>query len=169
MIMELSKARKYAEQIVGELKPMCNRIEIAGSIRRGKPMVGDVDLVIEPKPGQLNAIKQRCLRGGPQVTMDGELNFIMMVGNVQLDIFFARPAVSDLFRPLPPNFGSLLVCRTGSREHNIWLISRAKANGVAWLPYQGVVKNGKVIAGDTEAEIFKAIGIEYVKPEDREK
>ena len=169
MIIELNKARKYAEHIVGELAPMCTRIEIAGSIRRRKPMVGDIDLVIEPKPGQLRGIKQRCLQGGPMVMADGELNYLlMMVGNIQLDIFFARPAVPDLLDPRPPNFGSILLCRTGSKEHNIWLISQAKANGCAWLPYEGVMKNGRIIAAETEQDSFKEIWINYVKPEHRE-
>lgn len=173
MIMELNKARNYAEKIVAALSPMAKRIEIAGSIRRNKPMVGDIDLVIEPKPGQLHAIKQRCLTGtltsGNMVMMDGEMNFIMMLGTVQLDIFFARPAVPDLFNPKPANFGSLLLCRTGSKEHNIWLIGEAKARGLAWLPYEGVVKDGRVVAGETEEDIFRALRLEYVKPENRER
>lgn len=170
MRIELNKARKYAEQIVGELSPMCARIEIAGSIRRKRPMVGDIDLVIEPKPGQLRGIKQRCLRGGPMVMADGDLNYLLMlVGNIQLDIFFARPAVQDLLDPRPPNFGSLMLCRTGSREHNIWMIAQAKANGAAWLPYEGVLKAGRIIASETERDIFKALGMDYIPPEKRDR
>lgn len=169
MRMELHKARKLAEQIVDALRPMATRIEISGSIRRQRDVVGDIDLVIEPRPGQLQAIKKRCLLSSLQVLTDGEQNFLLMInGNVQLDIFFARPAEDDLFNPKPSNFGSLLICRTGSREHNMWLISQAVRHGAAWLPYQGVHKGGRIVAGDTEREVFEAIGVDYVKPEDRE-
>jgi len=170
MKIPLKKARDYAEKIVEELRPMCERIEIAGSIRRQCPEVGDIDLVIEPKRGQMHAIKSRCLRGGPMVMADGDLNYLLMlVGNVQLDIFFARAQVDDLLAPKPPNFGTILLCRTGSKEHNIWMISKAKAAGVAWLPYEGVLMNGQIVASETEEEIFRMIGVEYVKPENRSK
>lgn len=167
--MELGKARRFAEQVVSELGPMCDRIEIAGSIRRRKQEVGDIDLVILPKPGQIRAIKERCLRNGPSVMADGEVNFLMMVGNVQLDIFFARPAVEDMFAPKPSNFGSLLLCRTGSREHNIWLINQALKAGCHWLPYEGVQRDGRIVAGETERDIFREIGMDFIPPEKRER
>ena len=49
VVMPLAEARAFAEEIVLDLRPFCDRIEIAGSIRRGEPHVGDVDLVVIPR------------------------------------------------------------------------------------------------------------------------
>lgn len=170
MQMPIAKAQAHADRIVSELAPMCERIEIAGSIRRRRPFVGDIDLVILPKAGQLQSIKQRCLRSQPQVLLDGEQNFVLLLGgNVQLDIFFARGPVPDLIAPKPGNFGSLLICRTGSKDHNIWLVQKAWPQGCRWLPYEGVQRDGRIIAGETEEEIFTALGLSYLPPERRER
>jgi DNA polymerase (family 10) len=170
MQMELKKARALAERIAAELAPMCERIEIAGSIRRQRPVVGDIDLVILPKPGQLQAIKARCVRTSPQVLMDGEKNFLLiMSGNIQLDIFFARGPEPDMFAPKPGNFGSLLLCRTGSKDHNIYLVSNPWLQGARWLPYEGVELDGKIIAGETEEDVFQALGLDFIPPERRER
>lgn len=168
--MELAKAERYADKIAAELAPMCDRIEIAGSIRRRRPNVGDIDLVILPKSGQIPAIKARCLRTQGQILMDGDQNFLFLLpGGLQLDIFFARLAIPDLFSPKPPNFGSLLLCRTGSKDHNIWLVQKAWPHGCRWLPYEGVHRDGRIIASETEEEIFTALGLAFIPPEKRER
>jgi DNA polymerase/3'-5' exonuclease PolX len=47
--MELSRAREIAKRVLVLLRPFCERAEIAGSIRRGKPEVGDIEIVVIPK------------------------------------------------------------------------------------------------------------------------
>lgn len=170
MPIELAKARKWAEQIVEELKPFCERIEIAGSIRRQRPQVNDIDFVILPKDGNVEAVKARCMRNSPQVLTNGTVNFLFMIGhNVQVDIFFARAPAHELFGRTPGNWGSLLVCRTGSATFNAWLASQAKRAGLHWNPYSGVDRNGTALPCEEEADVFKAIGVDWVKPEQREK
>lgn len=170
MPIELKSARKWAEQIKTILDPFCLRIEIAGSIRRGLPIVGDIALVILSKSGNNEAVKQRCLARSPKVLMNGATNFIFMAGNVQVDIFFARAPVLELFGSTPGNFGTLMVCRTGSREFNIWLCAKAKAQGLHWDPYNGVRNaDGQYIAGEEEADVFKALGLGFVDPIRRER
>lgn len=173
--MKLSAATALAEKIKAELQPFCERIEIAGSIRRGRPEVGDIDLVILPKPGQLAAIKARCLHRCAPVT-EGDQNFIVrlpMSGplpGAQLDIFFARPATKDFFQEVPCNFGTLLLCRTGSKEHNIFLVEHAKRMGLTWHPYRGVVDpEGYILASATEQAIFTALDLEFIPPAQRER
>jgi len=170
--MHLRNADMTAHVVVETLRPLCERIAVAGSIRRRRPSVNDIDLVIEPKAGKLAAIKERCQKSKPIVLIDGDLNYQIVLPapfGIQLDIFFARPAVEDLFAPKPPNWGSILLCRTGSVAHNIWLIDQAKAAGVAWLPYEGVLKDGRIVAAETEEDIFSAIGVGYVTPDNRER
>lgn len=168
--MNLRAAQSLALRIQAELAPLCERIEIAGSIRRARPVVNDVDLVILPRPGRLAEIKARCERRCAVVT-SGEQNYIVRLpGGMQLDIFFARPPRKDLLQTEPGNFGTLLLCRTGSREHNIWLVGHAKARGMTWAPYRGVLDgDGYVVAAETEAEIFEALGLEFIAPEQRER
>lgn len=172
--MKLARALAIALKIQEQLAPLCERIEIAGSIRRVRPEVGDVDLVILPRPGQLPAIKQRCTQKC-EVVRDGEQNCIYRLRlsdqtELQLDIFFARPAVSDLLNTAPGNFGTLLLCRTGSKEHNIYLVEHAKRQNLRWNPYRGLIDaHGTVVASETEADIFKALNLPWIKPEDRER
>ena len=172
--MKLARAIVIGLKIQEQLAPLCERIEIAGSIRRARPEVGDLDLVILPKTGQRDAIKSRCASKCARVT-DGEQNCIYRLQlpdltQFQIDIFFARPAASDLLQSDPGNFGSLLLCRTGSKEHNIFLVEHAKRLGLKWQPYRGVMDHGgQVLASETEADIFRALDLEFVPPERRER
>lgn len=170
MPIELKQATTWAEYIKAELQPWCDRIEIVGSIRRGRPQVNDIDFVIRPKDKNAEGVKARCLRKSPQVLINGVQNFVFLVGhNVQIDIFFARPTVRELFGRQPGNWGSLMVCRTGSKEFNIWMASQAKMQGLHWDPYQGVERDGVMLPCEEEADVFKAIGVEWVNPERRER
>lgn len=172
--MQLKRARVIAEQIVERLDFYCERIEIAGSIRRQRPQVNDIDLVILPKPGHLLAIKERCAVSCARIT-DGDQNAIFRLNlnaieSIQLDLFFAHPAASDLLTSTPGSFGSLLLCRTGSKEHNIWLVEHAKRVGRKWNPYHGVyAADGQLIASESEEDIFRALDLEFMPPERRER
>lgn len=172
--MKLARAIAIGLKISEQLAPMCEKIEIAGSIRRARPEVGDLDLVILPQPGQLAAIKARCA-SKCAVVRDGEQNCIYRLTlsdrtEFQIDVFFARPAVADLLNVAPGNFGTLLLCRTGSKEHNIFLVEHAKRCGLRWNPYRGVINPAnEVIASETEADIFQALELPFIKPEERER
>jgi DNA polymerase/3'-5' exonuclease PolX len=169
-MLPLNKAIPLAERIAAELQPFCERIEIAGSIRRQRPFCGDIDLVIlTDSPA---AFRHRLFKDPrTQRVLDGEINLIARLANgVQLDIFLAHPGHKDLLGATPSNFGSLLLCRTGSKEHNIYLIEAAKARGLKWNPYHGVFDPQLgCIASATEEAIFSTLGLEFVIPEQRER
>ncbi len=173
-----------AERIQGELAPLCEpaKCAIAGSIRRARENVNDIDLVVLPRPGQLQAIKARC-KQRCRIVRDGEQNFICAMRlpggeEFQLDIFFAHAGRADLLDPQPGNFGTLLICRTGSKEHNIKICQAAKAMDMKWQPYAGVIaggywdgesyRGGKIIASETEESIFEALGMKWISPVYRE-
>lgn len=172
--MNYSRALKIAKQIEAALLPFCERIAIAGSIRRSRPQVNDIDLVILAKAGQRQAFMDRCLVRGVAVT-NGEQNAIFRLRlsdrtEIQLDLFFARPPRRDLLAYEPGNFGSLLLCRTGSKEHNIFLVEHAKQMGLVWHPYRGVFDAaGKCLAAESEEEIFQALDLEFINPARRER
>jgi DNA polymerase (family 10) len=166
--MDLKSADEKAAKVVEILAPMCEQIAVAGSIRRRRPQVGDIDLVIQPKAGRRAEIKATCMAWKPMVLTDGNMNFLFILKSVQIDIFFADEAGGDLFCH-PSNFGTLLVCRTGSKEFNVWLATEAKKNGVRWNPYRGVVCRGQVVASAKEEDVFAAIGVPFLDPKEREK
>lgn len=169
--MPLSKALAVAERVRDGLAPLCTRIEIAGSVRRRRPDCGDIDIVLETadRAAVEARIQQRCRieKNGPQYLV------ALMEDGTQLDLWFAHgPTMpADMFatEPEPGNFGSLLLCRTGSAAHNIHMVEMAKKAGLRWHPHRGVMKGDRVIAAETEQEIFRAVGMLYVPPERRER
>ena len=169
--MILAPATKLAGTIAAELAQFCDCIEIAGSIRRRRANVNDIDIVCLPKPDQREALRERCKRNSKVVT-DGAQNLTVVLPkiNFQLDLWIATPGSADMFDPKPCNFGSLLLCRTGSKDHNIWLVSQAAAMGLRWNPYWGVFDgHGKCLAAETEEDIFKTLKLDFIPPERRER
>jgi DNA polymerase (family 10) len=165
--MELLKARAIADDIISQLQPFCSRIEIAGSIRRRKSTVNDIDLVCIPSElGRFLGVLQQLGR----IKMGG--GKIIRVG-----MGFTRGIDLDLYIATPENWATLLLIRTGSAEHNVRLCSRAKRNGMKLhadgsglfkIEAQGCEGVEVRIAGDTEESIFAALGIPYEAPEKRD-
>lgn len=85
-------------------------------------------------------------------------NFIIQLPKCQLDIYIATDE----------NWGSKLVQRTGSKEHNIWLAARAKTLGHYWELDKGIVFHGRQVVGDTEDHIYSCLGLDFIPPEHRE-
>jgi DNA polymerase (family X) len=169
-MIALAKAQKIAEKVIAELRPFCDQIAIAGSIRRQRETVGDIDIVVLPKVDQVHAFRARCQQS-TTVVKDGEQEMVLMMKNeVQLDIWIAHRGTKDFFNPMPGNFGSLLLCRTGSVTHNIYLVSQAKALGLRWNPHHGVFDgHGRCLAAETEEAVFRALKLDFVPPERRER
>lgn len=169
MSLSLSTASKIAEKIVSELAPFCDQIAIAGSIRRRRSMVNDVDLVCLSKAGQSAALRARILANTEPISDGVQVILTRLANGVQLDVWLAAPGKKDLFEETPTNYGSLLLCRTGSKEHNIWLCERAKRLGFRWNPHFGVFNNGRLLASATEQSIFDVLQLDFVPPEKRER
>jgi len=151
--MELEKAQKIAEGIVARLEPYCQRIEVAGSIRRQKDWVNDIDLVLIPSdPWKL---RQEILGLGAS-KMTGSKIMRVMVGRIQVDIYIASEET----------WATLLLIRTGSKENNVRLAILAKKRG--WhLAAAGdglFDENGERIAGDSEESIYQALDLPYQEP-----
>ena len=154
--MELERAKVIASAVVKALEPYCERIEIAGSIRRQKATVKDIDMVLIPKDRwQLDLVLGRM----GNYKMSGMKIARIEMDSIPLDIYFATPAT----------FATLLLIRTGSIENNIRLASLVKRKG--WRLHasgEGLSdEHGQRIAGDTEESIFRALGIAYLPPEKR--
>ncbi len=154
--MELEKAKVIADTVVKALEPYCERIMVAGSIRRQKPTVRDIDLVLIARDRQ-NLDSALLLMGSYK--MSGMKIARVEMDSIPLDIYFA----------VPETFATLLLIRTGSVESNIRLATRAKKRG--WrLAASGdglFNEHGERIAGDTEESIYEALGVPYQEPEER--
>lgn len=152
----LERAQRIAEDVVKRLTPYCKRIEVAGSVRRQKPWVNDIDLVLIPH--DLWNLHHEIMGLGT-MKMSGSKIMRVMVGDVQVDIYVASEET----------WATLLLIRTGSAENNIRLASLAKKKG--WrLAASGdglFNEKGERIAGDTEESIYEALGLPWQPPEGR--
>ena len=154
--MELEKAKVIADTVVEAIRPYCDRVEVAGSIRRLKPVVNDVDLVLIPRDRQN---LDRVLMKMGNYKMSGMKIARVEMDSIPLDIYFAAPET----------FATLLLIRTGSAQNNIRLATLAKKRG--WhLAASGdglFNEKGERIAGDSEESIYQALGLPYQEPEER--
>ena len=157
--MKLEVARKIAAEVIKRLSPYCTKIEVAGSIRRRKAIVHDVDIVLIPSDAWNLEGEVLALARPFQPKMSGEKLKRFDFNGVQVDLYFASE----------DTWATLLLIRTGSKENNIRLCSRAKDLG--WhLAASGdglFNETGKRIAGDTEISIYNALGLPFQRPEER--
>ncbi|MBA7578753.1 hypothetical protein ES708_20618 [subsurface metagenome] len=155
-MMELEKAKVIADTVVKALEPYCGRVVVAGSIRRQKPTVRDIDLVLIARDRQ--NLDSALMRMG-NYKMSGMKIARIELDSIPLDIYFAAPET----------FATLLLIRTGSVESNIRLATLAKKRG--WrLAASGdglFNEHGERIAGDSEESIYEALGVPYQRPEER--
>jgi len=157
--MELEKGQKIAAEVIKRLSPYCQRIEVAGSIRRQKEIVHDIDLVLIPSdPWNLEAEVLALARPFQPKLSGGKLKRFDYNGS-QVDLYYASPET----------WATLLLIRTGSAEFNRMLATRAlerglhlKANG------QGIVRGSEIVANNSEEDILRILGFPYLEPWERE-
>jgi len=161
------EALEQARRIMFSISNLCSRVQIVGSIRRGKPEVHDIDLVVIPKEQPpFYAFTWDAIATRLQKELDMQL---IRKGRQLMTLGFRdKDLPVDIYRATPENWGVLVLIRTGSKEHNVKLCKQAQALGLKLSASQGVLKNGKVIASESEEEIFEALGLDYVPPEKRE-
>jgi len=158
MAIFLERAEKTAEAILTKLSPHCQRIAIAGSVRRKVKQVNDIDFVLIPAdPWRLN--QELLALGLGRSKASGSKIMRIEVNGIQVDFYFASEET----------WATLLLIRTGSKENNIRLCSIAKRRG--WhLAASGdglFNENGERIAGDSEESVYAMLGLSFQPPERR--
>jgi DNA polymerase (family 10) len=139
----------------------------AGSLRRGKETVGDLDLLVTMRPGHdkqkdVDAVAAHILKypAIQQTLAHGENKVSMLLeSGMQVDVRLLDKE----------SFGAALLYFTGSKEHNVAL--RGRANEMGWTLNEyalTTLKGGKIVARKTEAEIYSKLKLEYIEPELRE-
>jgi DNA polymerase (family 10) len=158
--LELEKAKMLASQISYQIKPLCIRLELVGSIRRQKTLVGDIDFVVMATDSNWTKIAS-CFKKSNVICSGNQL--IKINYPAEADLFQA-----DFYRACSNNFGIQHLIRTGSAEHNCFLASYALSNGFRLKYSEGLLKNKQIVAGETEESIFDALDLPCSKPEERE-
>ena len=161
--LALKEAEKLANQVKSAVSAHCDQIEIAGSIRRQKPLVHDIDLVAVAKSDtEWKKISEELKRMKAKQNCSGS-SIIKAYLPLQNGLFQV-----DFYRAKPSTFGIHLLIRTGSAEHNMWLAAYAISKGMRLKYSQGLIKDDTAIAGKTEKEVFDALSLAYPLPSERE-
>ena len=156
----LAEVLPLAERLVAHLKKCkaVRRIEIAGSIRRRKKLVKDLDIVVSSdRPGDVS----EAFVGADGVTE------VIARGDTKTSVRLADKIQADLRVVADDEFPYALHHFTGSKAHNIALRSLAKDRGLKISEY-GVFKGKKRIAAKDEESFFKIFGLAFIPPELRE-
>lgn len=159
----LAKALATGNELLNEIKkiPNVHKAAIAGSIRRKRDAIGDIDIVITAESTYRKRIADRLIKL-PQVEkiLAKGINRISMLlkNKIQVDIRIVHDS----------EFGAAMLYFTGSKEHNIRL--RAMAAGLGYkINEYGIFDAGssKRLAGDTEEGIYAFLKLNYIEPEQR--
>lgn len=184
---KLRHPRAAALAVVRELLPLltpcCERIIVAGSLRRGRQDVGDVELLFIPRfeerqidlvtrvPVDLAAEAIEGMRGsGVLAKREGESGHTGWGPKNKLAVHVRSGIPVDLFTATEENWFNYLVCRTGPKESNQRIAEKAKSEGWTWNPYKAGFTdnaNGRVMPMRSEREVFEFLGLPFDEPRDR--
>ena len=157
--MIYSDAIVKANMVKKQLEPYCERIEIAGSIRRKALFPNDIEIVAIPKPYDTDLFESGIATViNTWEKVKGELpckyTQRLIPGGIKVDIFFATP----------DNWGLIYAIRTGSAEFSKKLATEWVKSG--YHSQNGMLKRfGKEIIIREEIELFKLLGINWIEPE----
>lgn len=188
----LARAEELAHEIIQDLRPACERIEVAGSIRRKSPTVGDIEIIAIPKFDEVptglfgdiesvNLLDQAVINQlhgyetpyGMRLDKNGR----SAVGSKYKRLTF-RGIALDLFIVTPPGqWGVLMAIRTGPANYSHRFVShdvvQLEDGTRGTLPFHMRVQDGqlwsrgKLVNTPTEESFFKAIGLPYLEPWER--
>lgn len=148
---------KLAKNIVKTLSPFCKKIEIVGSIRRKEKHPEDIDIVLIPKnKNQIEEFVKNKLKG--KFLQGGEHESTWKIKNIKVELYYTNEK----------EWGAELLAYSSKKGAGIGLRIIAKKKGFK-LTQHGLFnrKNGKMIAGKTEKEIYSTLKRPYKKPEER--
>ena len=153
--MPLAEGLLIASELEAALHAHSFTVQICGSIRRRKPEIGDIDVVVNGDMAQLRD-------GGPWLFAEG--------GERKVTLEFQGQQVNVL-HATPDNWGAAILYFTGSQQHNIIMRAQAKRKGFKLNEYglwqEAHPKSWNLIAGMNESDIYAALGLQFKPPEAR--
>jgi DNA polymerase (family 10) len=153
-----------AREMVGHLQEKCQleRISIAGSLRRWRETIGDVDIVVA---SLTSAPIMDAFTSAPSVEQ------VLAHGDTKSSVIVGRGLQLDLRVVPPDSWGAALMYFTGSKDHNVHMRGRALKRKLLLNEY-GLYRvgeeSGPPVASKTEEEVFAALGMDWIPPELRE-
>lgn len=176
------QAEEIAKSLASDLAPYCLRIQVAGSLRRMKAEVGDIELVYIPR---FKSVAVDLFITGEYKLTDWMLSGMIARGllakrrNIRgnetwgpknkLAIHVPSGIPVDLFSTTEECWFNYLVCRTGSADNNRRIASAAQARGWKWHPYGAgfTDQHGDLVPVHTEQDVFTLLGLPYLEPCER--
>jgi DNA polymerase (family X) len=164
----IDAAQEEADKLTEYLKkyPGFDKITPAGSLRRGRETVGDLDILVTGKACSTEEGRQKAIA---HVAQYPPLMDVIASGDNKIS-FHLRNGMQVDVRLLPPDsFGAAMQYFTGSKAHNVALRQRALKMGYTLNEYALATLEGeKPVAGKTEEEIYAKLKLDYIPPELRE-
>jgi DNA polymerase/3'-5' exonuclease PolX len=169
-------ALKVAAELCRELKPVCARLIVAGSLRRRKELVGDVEILFVPmfkevadglfdtkQENQAERVIESWLKRGVLMQRVGVAGATSWGAKNKLAVHAASKVPVDLFTATEANWFNYLTCRTGGAESNVEVASAAQAKGWKWNPYgEGFTdQHGRIVPVTSEADVFRLVGLNW--------
>lgn len=171
--MKLEYAKVIAEELVKQLAPHCERIQIAGSIRREKPEVKDIEIVAIPKPYEIGLFESgiaTVVNRWEKVKGELPCKYTQRLINLDHSPSYPERGIKlDLFFATPKNWGLILAIRTGSANYSHQVL----AMGWVRKGYESIEGNLYHKASrwersiPEEKDLFDLIGIKWVEPKER--
>lgn len=158
--MLLGEVLPLARELCAKISkiPSVKRVEIAGSLRRMKETVGDIDILVSSsKPSEVMSALIKLEQVQRVLAKGGTKTSVILRNGVQADVRVLDDKI----------FGAGLQYFTGNKDHNIVLRKIAISKGYKLSEY-GLFKGSKLVAGKTEEEIYEKLGLKCMPPEMRE-
>ncbi len=178
--MKLEEAKEIAEALRDQFAPYCEKIEIAGSIRREKAEPRDIEIVAIPKmvPQEIGMFTGVDFPDEPAPTVSalnsvlGDIGQPIKGGDRYKQFRLPQDVYLDLFLVLPPaQWGVLFTIRTGPGDFSKWLVTPKRHGGA--LPghlrvHEGALWSGREpVPTPEETDFFNAIGLAWIEPRER--
>jgi len=172
--MLYSTAKRIADHVVELLRPHCDRIEIAGSIRREKEIIGDIEIVLIPKPYQTGLFTDglaSIVNAWEKVKGEleyGKCKYTQRILPADIVGQEGKRVACDIFIADVTNWGSIFAIRTGSADYSHNVLAKGWASRGYKMEGGHLVYKGKVYDVLEEKDLFARIGIPYTDPKLRE-
>ena len=177
--MKLKRAVNIANKFKQRIEPYCVKVIIAGSIRRNKPNVKDIEILAEPhieviarKPFPpivtMNIIPYfNKLHKNPRFRFEKDGNKFKKIWLLTRN---GKDLIAiDLWLVIPPDqWGTKLLIRTGPESFSKWLVTVRKPQGYKFKNNQLFDPNDDLIPTPTEDSVFKALDLPFIPIQDRE-
>ena len=159
----LHEALTIAENLIDYLKQhkACKQVSYAGSLRRRKETIGDIDLLATSDTAKNKTALAEHFLNYPATQR------VLARGETKISVLLSNGRQVDLRILQTKSFGAALHYFTGSKEHNIRIRERARKMGLKVNEY-GVYQGERWLAGRREEEVFAKVGLPYIEPEMRE-